>query len=220
MNSKENMSPEEKLLHLIRSPVHKKTAKQQLPSEASGRDQGPKAPAAPSAKPKKHEKRNQKAFFSGAVSINCGLINRCILFFIFVTFCFFGLDFYFNTAQTHLFFDGPGVKGQKPVKERTIKPFSYFQQAIDKRVLFQSFAPEKEAARVVPAGATFRDLVKNLTLMGIVSGRNQQAVIEDAKTKKTYFLYEGDFLGEIKVEQIYADRVVLEYRGENVQLFI
>lgn len=220
MDPKENISPEEKLLHLIRSPAHKKTAKQQPQPEASGRDQRPKAPAAPSAEPKKHEKKDQEAFFSGVVSINCGLINRCIFFFIFVTFCFLCLDFYFNAVQAHLPFESSGVKSQKPVKERTIKPFSYFQQAIDKRILFQSLAPEKEAARIVPAGATFRDLVKNLTLMGIVSGRNQQAVIEDTKTKKTYFLYEGDFLGEIKVEEIHADRVVLEYRGESAQLFI
>lgn len=76
------------------------------------------------------------------------------------------------------------------------------------------------AKQAMPAGPTFRDLIKNLNLLGIVSGQKQQVIIEDKKLKKTYFLYQGDYIGEIKIEAIYSDKVVLEYKGEQVHLFI
>ncbi len=58
----------------------------------------------------------------------------------------------------------------------------------------------------------------NLTLMGIVLDQNPQAVIIDNKEKKTYFLNKGQFIREIKIEDILKGKVILSYEGEKLDL--
>ena len=62
------------------------------------------------------------------------------------------------------------------------------------------------------------DLVKNLNLLGIITGDNNQAIIEDKTSKKTHFLYKGDSLGEFKIHGIKDSSVTLEYKGEEIEL--
>ena len=60
----------------------------------------------------------------------------------------------------------------------------------------------------------------NLNLLGIVSGEDNQAIIEDKNLKKTYFLYKGDSLSEMKVLDITGNSVILDYKGEKIELNI
>ncbi len=62
------------------------------------------------------------------------------------------------------------------------------------------------------------DLVKNLNILGIVAGDNNQAIIEDKQSKKTYFLYKGDSFGEFKVLDIKDSGVILEHKGERIEM--
>jgi len=62
------------------------------------------------------------------------------------------------------------------------------------------------------------ELVKDLNLMGIITGDNDQVIIEDKKAKKTFFLYESDRLGEFKVYDIKESGVILDYKGEKIEL--
>lgn len=64
------------------------------------------------------------------------------------------------------------------------------------------------------------DILGNLNLLGIIRGDNDQAIIEDKTLKKTFFLYKGDSLGELKVYDIKDSAVILEYEGEKVELKI
>lgn len=61
-------------------------------------------------------------------------------------------------------------------------------------------------------------VVKNLNILGIVAGDNNQAIIEDKQSKKTYFLYKGDSFGEFKVLDIKDSGVILEHKGERIEL--
>ena len=56
--------------------------------------------------------------------------------------------------------------------------------------------------------------------MGIVTGENNQAIIEDRNLKKTFFIYKGDSLGELKVYDIKNNAVILDYKGEKIELTI
>ena len=61
-------------------------------------------------------------------------------------------------------------------------------------------------------------IIGNLNLLGIITGDNNQAIIEDKSLKKTFFLYKGDSLGELKVYDIKDSMVILEYKGERIIL--
>lgn len=64
------------------------------------------------------------------------------------------------------------------------------------------------------------EIMGSLNLLGIITGDNNQAIIEDKTLKKTYFLYKGDSFGGLKVYDIKESAVILEYNGEKIELNI
>jgi len=64
------------------------------------------------------------------------------------------------------------------------------------------------------------ELVKDLVLLGIITGDEDQAVIEDKSGEKSYFLYKGDSFKDFTVYDIKESRVILDYRGEKIELKI
>ncbi len=68
--------------------------------------------------------------------------------------------------------------------------------------------------------APVQDVKADLNLLGIVTGDNNQAIIEDKNLKKTFFLYKGDNIGELKVYDIKGNAVILDYKGEKIELNI
>ncbi|MDP2911681.1 MAG: hypothetical protein Q8N76_05065 [Candidatus Omnitrophota bacterium] len=86
--------------------------------------------------------------------------------------------------------------------------------------------PEEDSTPILTDKATDpkkisrEEILGNLNLLGIITGENNQAIIEDKNLKKTFFLYKGDFLGELKVDDIKSNMVILEYKGEKIELSI
>lgn len=71
------------------------------------------------------------------------------------------------------------------------------------------------AARVPQASY---DKLKDFALKGIIAGDKPQAILEDEKNKKSYFLYKGDSVDNIRVEDIKSDKVILSINGEVLEL--
>lgn len=63
-----------------------------------------------------------------------------------------------------------------------------------------------------------QELIKDLNVLGIVTGDNNQAIIEDKKTNKTLFLYKGDTFGGFTVYEVKNNEVILDYNGEKINL--
>ncbi|MBI3323684.1 MAG: hypothetical protein HYZ92_00195 [Candidatus Omnitrophica bacterium] len=64
-----------------------------------------------------------------------------------------------------------------------------------------------------------RSMASRLSLIGIVAGASPQAIIEDAQTHKTYFVAKGQtVVSEIVVVEVRDNRVILELRGEKIEL--
>ena len=89
------------------------------------------------------------------------------------------------------------------------------------------FAAPSEAApgALVPGGGhaatseTVQAMAARLSLMGIVAGNPAQAIIEDSKTGKTYFLTIGQGIAEgVVLEEVGDNRVVLSVGGERIEL--
>lgn len=89
------------------------------------------------------------------------------------------------------------------------------------RPLFRSPVPGAATPPKPTSGPSdaAKQLAARLSLMGIVSGDPPQAIIEDAQTKKTFFVTVGQPVVEgAAVEQIGDNRVVLDLSGEKIEL--
>lgn len=78
--------------------------------------------------------------------------------------------------------------------------------------------PSSQGSRTSPS-ASGKSLAARLTLTGIVAGDPAQAIIEDAETKKTYFVTVGQMVVDGAVlKQVLDNRVVLDLDGEKIEL--
>jgi len=64
------------------------------------------------------------------------------------------------------------------------------------------------------------EVIKDLNLLGIVTGDDDQAIIEDKTVNKTLFLYKGDNIKEFIIFDIKESSVILEHEGEKIELKI
>ena len=64
------------------------------------------------------------------------------------------------------------------------------------------------------------DISKRFNLVGIISGEEPQAIIEDAQLQKTYYISKGQSMGGITVTEISDGRVALSYEGNEAVLVL
>jgi hypothetical protein len=62
------------------------------------------------------------------------------------------------------------------------------------------------------------EIAASLKLVGISWSANPDAMIEDTKALKTFFVKRGDMAGEAKVQAIFKDKVVLSVDNEEFEL--
>jgi len=67
-------------------------------------------------------------------------------------------------------------------------------------------------------GPSLRDLIKDLSLVGIIPGDRPQVIIEDKRNGQTLFLQVGEMIDMIKIKEIQSGRVVLEIGDETITL--
>ena len=91
------------------------------------------------------------------------------------------------------------------------------------RPLFRSLdptrAPDASRSSSTPMSEQLSALANRLSVIGIIAGDPPQAIIEDAQTKKTYFVSVGQTVVEgLVVESIEEHRVVFSLNGQTMQL--
>lgn len=221
MNPKEQSTPEEKLLNLIRRP-DKKSSKQKPPPTTNALPEDKASKSEPKLKPSLEIPvlKNIKFTLIGIKSLNFALINRLILILITVVFLIMFAELFLQSTIFTKWQSSKEAPEIVTLDEKEIKPYSYYEQEIAKRQLFSSSLVESETKKAMPAGATFKELIKGLKLIGVVSTGNPKVIVEDTKLNKTYFLHMGDYLGEIRIEEISSDSVTLEFNGERISLFL
>lgn len=65
-----------------------------------------------------------------------------------------------------------------------------------------------------------QEQLNGISLIGIISGEKPQAVIEDKKNQKTYFLYKGQNVNQLTITDILEDRVIFDFEGEKLELVL
>ncbi|MCM8780595.1 MAG: hypothetical protein NC908_01545 [Candidatus Omnitrophica bacterium] len=99
-----------------------------------------------------------------------------------------------------------------------IKPYEFYLNGIRNRPLFNATQEPPKTESL--AGAIDANIVKDITLVGIIAGEKPQAVIEDNKTQKIFYLNKGQFLGDIQVEDIQEGKIILNYQGKRFELYL
>ena len=88
-----------------------------------------------------------------------------------------------------------------------------------KRVLYVEPPQPKIVKQVNQAAETAKKLRTRLSLNGIVEGNPPQAIIEDAETRKTFFVTEGqDLLEGAVVEKVTGNQAIIKLGDETITL--
>jgi type II secretory pathway component PulC len=203
---RDNISPEEKLLRLIRGQKKQSTAIDKTSQDAA---QGLKAGKS---------RVLNFSFQKYLVFLN---INK-IIFTIFVISCIYLIFSFAYPIFMPKNIILPEITQEKITEEETgiaqrIKPYEFYAQSLKNRQIFSSASGQDSEK---PKGALNADLTKDFSLIGIISGENPQAVIEDKKTEKSYYVTKGQFIGEFKVEEIQEGKIILNYNGQKFELYL
>jgi hypothetical protein len=110
---------------------------------------------------------------------------------------------------------------QKAPEEPARPPFTYYSEGLGARNIFSPVLKE-EPANQPPGeqGPKLEDVKGQLNLLGVISGAPPQAIIEDKRTQKTYFLNKGATFDDIEVGDILDNKVILNYKGKQFELVL
>lgn len=103
------------------------------------------------------------------------------------------------------------------VLKEEIKPFDFYTQGIKSKQIFGVASAQLTQESNVAVGV---NLIKDINLLGVISGDNPQAIIEDKKSQKTCYLTKGQMIGEFQVEYIGEGKIILNYSGQKFELNI
>jgi len=199
-------SPEEKLLNLIR----KKKAVSPPPAQ-------PEGPVPQAKKPNKdlpsYLDLTNIIKLEHIKTINMVLFSSLIIIIVYLAIDIFIFSSNAEPMQAHT---AKGLSIAIRQEKREIEPLSYYSKDINAKDIFRPLA-QSDAGRTKPE-VPAEDVMANLSLLGVVSGENPQAIIENKKQKKTFFLRKGQTSGDLKLKEIETDSVTVIYNGEEFTL--
>ena len=146
--------------------------------------------------------------------------------------CIFVLTFYFINNLFTSFINLKKMPDLLEMKKEDLKPMSfqetsvskkavsYFLEKVRQRDIFKMGQKKAITAETVTSGSSSRiiEATQHLKLVGISWSNDPDAMIEDTKALRTFFVKRGGLIGEIKVQAIFKDKVVLNYAGEEIEL--
>ncbi|MEM7817027.1 MAG: hypothetical protein QXZ20_03880, partial [Candidatus Aenigmatarchaeota archaeon] len=100
-----------------------------------------------------------------------------------------------------------------------LKNLSYYLELARERDIFS-----KGRRAIIPSfqkapSSAILEATQSLKLVGIAWSDDPDVMIEDTKTQRTYFLKRGQYLENgVKVETVFKDKVILSYKGEEIEL--
>lgn len=196
----EHVSPEEKLLKLIR---RKDKAE---PSQDH-------AAASPKA---------QKSSFNAGVMF--GVAGKMLILGIVGLSGYIGYEFFFTGQNMNLTLEKVQTPAFQEIADTTvladIKPYTYYTDIIQTRDIFESplYGKNQKKGEEIQKVSSLPELTQNLKLVGIILDKNSVAVIEDVQGQKTFFLHKGEEIKNATVENIEEGKVTLLYGGKMVEL--
>jgi len=215
--TQDNISPEEKLLRLIRGQKKQEVV---LPPQAPAvKQQAALCPAerneAGSRFARLSGTKQRPVFFNQQRIIQLLFILPCLYLFFSFLWPWLGNDKIKLPEEP-----SRNTAAVTPLDNKdTAKPFDYYLQGASKRQIFKS-AYTSDGGANRPESAVNLDLSKDLGLVGIITGANPQAIVEDKRSQRTYYLAKGQLIGDIQVDEILESKIILNYKGQKYELYL
>ncbi|MBU1726437.1 MAG: hypothetical protein KJ880_02265 [Candidatus Omnitrophica bacterium] len=210
---RDNLSPEEKLLRLIKGQN-----KKPLPVKP---DVEP-ALSPSQAKPSAHAQTIHLPKLPKSFTLKLNLKQTIIL--IFSASCLYLLISFIyplialRTIKLPQIISKETSEGERPdIKTDSDTNLQAYINEIKNKKMFSTAPAVSKSSSV--AGPNV-DLIKDISLVGIISGDNPQAIIEDKKSQKSFYLNKGQFFGDFQLEDISEGKVILNYKGERYELHL
>ncbi|MDB4349337.1 hypothetical protein OAA99_00105 [Omnitrophica bacterium] len=212
-------SPEEKLLNLI-----KRKKKDDTPSQPEA-DDAPQATQKPAIPPKRPALSREKesgvspalfAFDNIAKLEHIRIVNVVLFTMLIVVILYFLVDIFLIPPKQIAVLKDEEARTPKTIKEIELEPFSYYSKAFSRKDVFKPLMKDqmKKAAPEIPP----EEIIGSLALLGIVTGEIPQAIIEDKKQKRRFFLKEGQSSGGVFLKKIEDGTVTVVYKGEEFNI--
>ena len=109
----------------------------------------------------------------------------------------------------------------KFVDVRPLESASYYIEKAQKRDIFNMVSKATNVSGTQDIQPPVKEIVKKtegLKLVGISWSDSPDVMIEDDKSKKTFFLKKGDFINDVEVKEIFKEKVILQYKEEEIEL--
>ena len=224
----EDLSPEEKLLRLIKGK-HKKDESSEKKPEPEAPSESSFVKEASSAEPA----IETRPIASSILTKGKGLDPFKIAVFLLIGFFVIGI-FYFIYDFSVRKQESPIIDIEKLIPAEA-EPTEKAQQAEQDAVAEEKPAAEeeeappelrelfgapvtRETAPIAEEGPSIAELAKDLVLVGVISGDNPQAIIQNKRTRQSFYVYVGESVLEFKIKQIDKATVILEYKEETLKL--
>ena len=143
----------------------------------------------------------------------------------------FALAFYFFTGvfislinlkkEPHLGFEVPaGAETTTAPRASLLKAASFYLEQVRERDIFKTVEakPAKEETAVKAPSSEVAEVIQSLKLVGIAWSDDPDAMIEDTRIPRTFFVKRGAKIGDIKIQAIFKDRVIINYGGQEIEL--
>jgi len=113
-----------------------------------------------------------------------------------------------------------GVKVAFAPAASRLKDLSFYVDKMRQRDIFKMGEKKKDEGmpEAKISQPQLADAVAHLKLVGISWSKDPDAMIEDTKVMRTFFIKRGQKVGEFKVQAIFKDKVVLSFEGQEVEL--
>lgn len=112
---------------------------------------------------------------------------------------------------------GKDTPDSTPIGVVEAKPFEFYAGKIEGRDVFEAPWEKPALDSQAPADPAL-GLSKRLKVVGILLDEDPKAIIEDLETKQTFFLSPKERMGDIVVDEIREDKVIVIFNEEKVEL--
>lgn len=220
----ENISPEEKLLNLIKKTNSnpKNTVPEHSPA-AQGLNEKPKQeePVEEPAKTQKGVSVVPKKIRKNII-VHFSLLNKFLIICILGTVIYLVFGYSFPYKSKTAIPERVGMTGG--VSEETPKPqppLTHYTEALSQRQMFKLYeAPKPKPTGPPKPKVTLQQLLGGYTFVGIIFGDVPQAIIEEKRSGQSFYLTSGQYLGEIKIEKIERGKITVSYEDERMDVSI
>lgn len=164
-----------------------------------------------------------KLFAGHKVYLALNLLKKILFVAMAVSFVYVGTSIFLFSKQTfnENALDLNSREGSQALLAKEDVDYSPFLEKAEKEKIFGASSRQKTSLASKASKGKIDKVIENLRLVGIISKDPPRAMIEDGKTNKTFYLKKGEkFLKGITVEEITENSVMLNYYGEDFEIYL